>query len=166
VKRVDVNALGGADLVTVNDLSGTDVIALNVDLAGTLSGAARPVRVNDLPPVSAIAAGELRTCALTRNGGVKCWGLNFDGELGDGTTRNRKRPISAVDLSAGVSAIATGGYEADTGVISDYTCALTTQGEVKCWGASFELGNGARESGYGKAQPTPVPVIGFGPKRR
>ncbi len=74
VKRVDVNALGGADLVTVNDLSGTDVIAVNVDLAGTLSGAARPVRVNDLPPVSAIAAGELRTCALTRNGGVKCWG--------------------------------------------------------------------------------------------
>jgi Ca2+-binding RTX toxin-like protein len=40
VERVDVNALGGADLVTVNDLSGTDVSSVNVDLAGALGGAA------------------------------------------------------------------------------------------------------------------------------
>src|SRR5512133_2175838 len=39
VERVDVNALGGADLVTVNDLSGTDVSSVNVDLAGALGGA-------------------------------------------------------------------------------------------------------------------------------
>jgi Ca2+-binding RTX toxin-like protein len=39
VERVDFNALGGADLVTVNDLSGTDVSAVNIDLAGTLGGA-------------------------------------------------------------------------------------------------------------------------------
>src|SRR5512133_735293 len=38
VERVDLNALGGADLVTVNDLSGTDVGSLNVDLAGSLGG--------------------------------------------------------------------------------------------------------------------------------
>jgi Ca2+-binding RTX toxin-like protein len=39
VERVDFNALGGADLVTVDDLSGTDVTDVNVDLAGTLGGA-------------------------------------------------------------------------------------------------------------------------------
>jgi hypothetical protein len=39
VERVDFNALGGADLVTVNDLSGTDVTDVGVDLAGTLGGA-------------------------------------------------------------------------------------------------------------------------------
>jgi predicted lipoprotein with Yx(FWY)xxD motif len=38
VETVDFNALGGADLVTVNDLSGTDVNAVNIDLAGTLGG--------------------------------------------------------------------------------------------------------------------------------
>ncbi|MEN3313009.1 MAG: hypothetical protein V7645_2338, partial [Actinomycetota bacterium] len=38
VERVDFNALGGADLVTVNDLAGTDVSRVNVDLAGTLGG--------------------------------------------------------------------------------------------------------------------------------
>jgi len=36
VERVDFNALGGADVVTVNDLTGTDVSSVNVDLAGTL----------------------------------------------------------------------------------------------------------------------------------
>ena len=34
-RRVDFNALGGADVVTVNDLTGTDVNERNVDLAGT-----------------------------------------------------------------------------------------------------------------------------------
>jgi hypothetical protein len=39
VERVDFNALGGADLVSISDLSGTDVSDVNVDLAGTLGGA-------------------------------------------------------------------------------------------------------------------------------
>jgi Ca2+-binding RTX toxin-like protein len=40
IERVDFNALGGADLVTVNDLTGTDVDAVNVELAGTSGEAA------------------------------------------------------------------------------------------------------------------------------
>ena len=40
VERVDFNALGGADTVTVNDLTGTDVASVNVDLAGTIGGSA------------------------------------------------------------------------------------------------------------------------------
>jgi Ca2+-binding RTX toxin-like protein len=39
VEQVDFNALGGADVVTVNDLTGTDVTGVNVDLAGALGGA-------------------------------------------------------------------------------------------------------------------------------
>src|SRR6476659_878182 len=39
VEQVDFNALGGADLVNVNDLTGTDVKEFNVDLAGSLGGA-------------------------------------------------------------------------------------------------------------------------------
>jgi hypothetical protein len=39
VEVVAFNALGGTDNVTVNDLTGTDVTKVNVDLAGTLGGA-------------------------------------------------------------------------------------------------------------------------------
>jgi Ca2+-binding RTX toxin-like protein len=38
VERIDLNALGGSDTTTVNDLSGTDVIEVDVDLAGVLGG--------------------------------------------------------------------------------------------------------------------------------
>jgi Ca2+-binding RTX toxin-like protein len=40
VEAVDLNALGGTDTITVNDLSGTDVAELNPDLAGTIGGSA------------------------------------------------------------------------------------------------------------------------------
>jgi Ca2+-binding RTX toxin-like protein len=40
VEIVDDNAVGGADTVTVNDLTGTDVAQTNVDLAGAFGGTA------------------------------------------------------------------------------------------------------------------------------
>ena len=40
VELVDLNALGGSDTITVNDLSGTDVVEFDADLAGTLGGSA------------------------------------------------------------------------------------------------------------------------------
>ena len=41
------------------------------------------------------------TCGLRSNGTLWCWGDNADGEVGDGTTTNRSRPvmISATDSS-------------------------------------------------------------------
>ena len=46
VERVDFKALGGADVVTVNDLSRTDVTNVNADLAGTpaVRATARSIR--------------------------------------------------------------------------------------------------------------------------
>jgi len=38
VEQVDFNALGGADAITVNDLTGTDVENVNLDLAGVPGG--------------------------------------------------------------------------------------------------------------------------------
>jgi Ca2+-binding RTX toxin-like protein len=38
VERIDVNALGGVDALTVNDMSGTDVTQVTVNLAGVIGG--------------------------------------------------------------------------------------------------------------------------------
>jgi Ca2+-binding RTX toxin-like protein len=40
VEAIDLNALGSPDTTTVNDLSGTDVVDVDVDLAGTIGGSA------------------------------------------------------------------------------------------------------------------------------
>ena len=43
-----------------------------------------------------VAAGSSHTCALTASGGVKCWGRNLNGQLGDGSTTER---LIAIDVS-------------------------------------------------------------------
>ena len=40
VEVIDLNTLGGTDTTTVNDLSGTDLVEINIDQAGTIGGTA------------------------------------------------------------------------------------------------------------------------------
>jgi hypothetical protein len=40
-----------------------------------------------------VAAGRRHTCALGSNGGVRCWGEGFFGQLGTGSTANALRPL-------------------------------------------------------------------------
>ena len=99
--------------------------------------------------VAAIAAGEHHTCALTTTGGVKCWGLNSTGQLGDNSVAQRTAPVDVSGLLSGVSAIAAG---------FGHTCALTTAGGVKCWGSNT---NGQLGDGSVVQRNTPVDAIGL-----
>ena len=93
---------------------------------GTTASRTTPIAVSGLSSgVTAIAAGGDHTCALTSTGGVKCWGWNSCGELGDGTITDRSLPAMVSGLSRGMIGVAAGGY---------HTCALTSTGGVTCWG--------------------------------
>lgn len=93
----------------------------------------------------AISAGTDHACAVTATGGVKCWGRNAHGELGDGTTVDRPTPVDVVGLDGGVQAVSTGAH---------HTCALLQDGTIQCWGAN--------DQGQLGIPPTwtPTPVTG------
>jgi alpha-tubulin suppressor-like RCC1 family protein len=115
---------------------------------GTNQSSPLPVKISGLDGgIRMIAVGGGHACALTKSGGVKCWGSNAFGQLGDGTTTDRNAPVDVVGLSGGVAAVAAG---------AGHTCALLDGGAVKCWGANQkgQLGNGTNSDSR-----TPVDVL-------
>ncbi len=85
---------------------------------------ARPMLVNELGGVIAVAAGADHSLALLRDGTVRAWGANDAGQLGDGTTLSRALPVIVEGLSD-VIAIAAGGR---------FSLALRRDGAVFAWG--------------------------------
>ena len=78
-----------------------------------------------------------------------CWGWNFYGQLGEGSTANRNHPVEVDGLDGKVTAVTGGG---------GHTCAILEVGDVYCWGfnESGQLGNQATVD-----SSLPVKVIGI-----
>ncbi|MEM8621518.1 MAG: hypothetical protein AAGF73_17555, partial [Actinomycetota bacterium] len=104
----------------------------------------------------AIAAGGDHACALLGSGEVTCWGDDFDGQIGNGTTTGNvdtpPTPVTLPTVDGNPStavAIATG---------LRHTCAILNSGGVSCWGSNAfgQLGNGTTTSSDVEVPPTPV----------
>ncbi|MFG2116222.1 RCC1 domain-containing protein [Streptomyces sp. NPDC048718] len=92
-----------------------------------------------LPPgtdITVLAAGGVHTLALTSDGRVLAWGINQEGDLGDGTRNPHYTPIEThIPAGTKVTAIAAGSY---------HSLAVTSDGRVLGWGANWagQLGDG------------------------
>jgi hypothetical protein len=120
-----------------NGSTATTAVSVPVNVTGLTSG------------VRAIAAGADFTCAITSASGVKCWGNNNNGQIGDGTNTQAPTAIDVNGLTSNVKEIAAG---------INHACALTNAGAVKCWGNN---GNGRLGNGSTLNSSAPVDVVGL-----
>lgn len=92
-----------------------------------------PVRLGPAPAKKLIA-GQFHSCVLNAAGAASCWGMNADGELGDGANLDSGSPV-AVHGGHHFSSLAAGYI---------HSCGLEN-GTAWCWGfgAYGMLGNGA-----------------------
>lgn len=113
----------------------------------------RCVDARCVDPVIDVDVAARHVCALRASGEVWCWGLNAGGQLGDGTTIARHRPIrvegidDAVQLSLGGLDILGHGYGS--------TCVRHATGRVSCWGYV------ARADELSSASPVAVAISGI-----
>jgi alpha-tubulin suppressor-like RCC1 family protein len=108
-----------------------------------------PVRVLGLTDVVSAAGGSGHSLALLKDGTVRAWGDNRFGQLGDGTTTDRKLPVRVVGVENAVAIDA----------LSDVSAALLADGTVMTWGNS---GGPHARPGLkdGTSLPTPARVPG------
>jgi alpha-tubulin suppressor-like RCC1 family protein len=108
----------------------------NSQLGNNASGIQRvPSAVSGLSSgVAQIGAGANHTCAAMDDGSARCWGLNTNGQVGDGSNSTRTTPVTVSALS-GALRLAGG---------SKHTCAAQSSGQASCWGAGNfgQLGDG------------------------
>jgi prepilin-type N-terminal cleavage/methylation domain-containing protein len=115
-----------------------------------------------------VSSGNAHTCAVMNNGGgVKCWGINTSGRLGDGTTDQSAYPVDVVvPLDPANPGLGT---EPLTGIVqvtasAEHTCAVHQNGTAYCWGANT---NGRLGDNTTTAKPYATLVVrpddGLGP---
>jgi hypothetical protein len=98
-----------------------------------------------LTGVVEVETGRYSTCARQTTGAVRCWGLNSNGQLGDGTLVQRTIPTAVSGMTTAVE-MSVGDYHA---------CAAVGVGRARCWGwnAFGQLGDGTTTQ-----RTTPVEV--------
>jgi alpha-tubulin suppressor-like RCC1 family protein len=124
---------------------------------GTVTERLSPVPVLEngsfMTGISEVAAGGYHSLALKSDGSLWAWGYNSHGQLGDGTTLNRR---SAVPVRVngfpmtGVAAMAAN---------LEHSLAIKSDGSLWAWGANNygQLGDGTTTDRY-----SPVPVLDNG----
>lgn len=94
-----------------------------------------PVQVAGITDAAVLEVGTSHTCTVLANQRVKCWGSNYRGQIDPNSPEYERTPVTVSSITNASATITTG---------IDHTCALLTDGTIKCWGSNNygQLGNG------------------------
>lgn len=83
---------------------------------------------------TAVAVGSASVCAVLEDSKLKCWGMNYRGQLGLGDTADRGD--NPGEMGSALPPVELGADRTVFGVSpsNDHTCALLDDYTVKCWG--------------------------------
>ena len=121
-----LQCFGFLPVATINSMNQPAVTTAEFFLPTNLTN------TSSLTNVQTVTGSTEAFCALI-NGGVQCWGNNsgdFSGELGNSTATDSLTPVPVSGLSSGVAQLVGGEFAT--------FCALTTTGNVLCWGPTSE----------------------------
>jgi alpha-tubulin suppressor-like RCC1 family protein len=94
-----------------------------------------------------LASGQNFTCGITLAGGIKCWGNNEFGQLGNATTTNSSVPVQVQGVTSGATDINAGAM---------HVCAVIG-GAVKCWGSNEDDQISSTLPDYYASVPVAIP---------
>jgi len=110
--------------------------------------------ISGLSNVDNVSIGDDHGCSLINGGSIKCWGNNYYGQLGNGSTTSSTSAVSVSGIS-NATQVSSG---------SNYSCAVLDDNTIKCWGqrTSGKLGNGSTGgTGSNDKSTSPVAVTGI-----
>jgi alpha-tubulin suppressor-like RCC1 family protein len=128
---------------------------------GTLAESNQPVTTvnpagsGPMTGVTQVDAGGFHSCARLRTGQARCWGSNFQGELGTGDGAIHVRPVTVLNGAGNGPLLAVTGITTGT----QFTCARFRNRQARCWGANGagQLGTGS----FGGSLSLPATVRGL-----
>ncbi len=116
------------------------------DTTGDLAMVAIGTSVDASLSSVAIGRGGYTPCSIDGTGALQCWGYSNYGQLGDGTTTTRLKPVTVI--ASGVTAVGGG---------LSFNCAVVS-GAVQCWGRNNfgQLGDGTYNN---RSTPDAGPIV-------
>ena len=96
------------------------------------------VKIKGNPQIIKVSCGGYHTGAITEDGSLYMWGFNRNGQVGDGSTVNKSKPV-LIKIKGNPRFVKVSCGESHTG-------AVTEDGNLYMWGSnrSYELGDGTR----------------------
>ena len=108
--------------------------------------------------VIGMSLGGDHSCANSVDNGMRCWGKNQLGQLGNGTTIRSLVPVEPAGFGSGASGTGGGSTIRDHAAGESHTCVIGSTGRIFCWGNNFygQLGD---DSKIDRNVPSPVRTI-------